>query len=103
MLSCCEVLHTAHSRIAIISLIFQLNARYIIEYVYFYQISSKCFGDFCTILKEKFVSLSQNYMLLFAYLVVPYCCIDFEQFMNGILIVVNCPCTLSINNYEKSR
>ena len=100
MLSCCRVSHAAHSRIAIISLIFQLNARYIFKYVHFYKISPKCFGTYCTILREKFVSLAQNYLLLFAYLVVPYCCIGFEQFLRYILIVVNCPYLLSINNYE---
>ena len=46
MLSCC----TAHSPIANISLIFQLNARYTLKYVHFYQISPKCFGTYCTIL-----------------------------------------------------
>ena len=103
MLSCCEVFHTAHPRIAIISLIFQVNACYIIEYVKFYQISPKCFGAYCNILREKFVSLAQNYLLLFSYLVVTYRCIGFEQFMRGILIVVNCPRLLSIKNYEKKN
>ena len=31
----CEVFHTVHFRIAIISLIFQLNAYYTVEYIYF--------------------------------------------------------------------
>jgi len=100
MLSCCRILHAAHSRIAITALIFQLNARYILKYVHFYQISPKCFGIYCTTLREKFVSLAQNYLLLFAYLVIPYCCIGVEQFIRCILIVVNCPYLLSINNYE---
>lgn len=74
-----------------------------LKYVYFYQISPKCLGVYCTILRQKFISLVQNYLLLFGYLVVPYCCICFEQFIRCILIVVNCPCLLSINNYEKKQ
>ena len=84
---CCRAVKFFYSRIAIISLIFQLNARYIIEYVYYYQNSPKCFGAYCTIPREKFVSLAQNYLILFAYLFVPYCCIGFEQFVLGVLIV----------------
>jgi len=46
---------------AIISLIYQLNAYYIIEDIFFYQLSPTCFGAYCTILRENFVSLAQNY------------------------------------------
>ena len=49
-----------HDNIAIISFTFQLNARYIIEYMYFYQICPTCFGAYYTVLRENFISLAQN-------------------------------------------
>jgi hypothetical protein len=54
-----------HDNITITSLTFQLNARYIIDYIYFYQICPAWFGAYCTILREKFASLAQNYLIFF--------------------------------------
>ena len=49
-----------HDNIAIISLTLQLNAHYIIDYIYLYQISPTCFCAHCTVLRENFVSLVKN-------------------------------------------
>jgi len=54
-------------QLAIISLIFQLNSHYIIERIYFFTKSLL----YCTILRENFVSLPENY-LLFIRLLQPY-------------------------------
>ena len=53
----CEVLRTVHFRIASTSLIFQ--------HYCFYQISPTRFGLYCFFLRERFVSLAQNYLPFF--------------------------------------
>lgn len=54
-----------HDNIVIISLTFQLNAHYVIDYIYFYQICPTCLGAYCTVLRENFISLAQNCLLFF--------------------------------------
>lgn len=53
-----------HDNIVNISLTFQLNAHYIIHYIYFYQVYPTWFGAYCTVLRENFVLLAQSYFII---------------------------------------